>query len=122
MERGDVIVDGLLKLIVALAVVGLLLFETGAVVVNTMQAETTARSVAQAGAAAVDGGTSDESLRELLRDTADENGAVVTRFRRHTDEVEATVRRPPDTVVLHRIDALLSLASPERAATADIGD
>lgn len=106
-DRGDVIVSGVLKLLVGLLLLGLVLYEGGALVVNQVQLDDAARRAAAAGAAAW----------AYEHSTAAVDGVVQRRMTRHTemalesvaiegDTVTVTVTRPAAVMLLDRIGPL----------------
>lgn len=106
-DRGDVIVSGVLKLLAGLLLLGLALYEGGALIVNQVQLDDAARLAAAAGAAAW----------AHEHSTAAVDGVVQRRLTRHTemalesvaiegDTVTVTVTRPAAVMLLDRIGPL----------------
>ena len=110
-ERG-VVVSWLVRLVLGLAVAGLILFEVGAIAVNTFTLSSTAgdiaialsTSAAQAGA----GGPSETQLQNEGRALAQEAGArlVSIEIDRNERIVYVTLRRRADTLLVQRFNAI----------------
>lgn len=110
-ERG-ILVSWLVKLLLGLAVAGLILFEVGAIAVNTFTLSSTANdiaielttSVTQSGSL-----TPNESqLQGQARDLAKEAGARLVALDIDSTEriVHVTLRRRADTLVIQRFSAI----------------
>lgn len=118
-ERGDIILDGLLRTVAGLLFIALLLFEVGAVVVNEVQLDGAAQRAAREGARALDGPGSVE-LVELAADHAAStlNGASVTDVIIDDDRVGVTVTRPAPVLLADRIPPLSDRLVGHASATA----
>lgn len=119
-ERGDVIISGLLKLVVGLLLLGVVLFDTGAVIVNRVQLDETASATATSGARAW----------TAQRSTAAVHTAVQQRLARHAtmtledvvvadDHVAVTLSRPANVLLLSRLGPLSAYAHGQATATSD---
>lgn len=118
MERGDVILDGLLKTVAALLLAALAVFELGAAGINQVQAREAARSSARAGAVALSDGAGAASVEAAIETAAAEHtGVVVAAVDVDATDVHVTVRRDPDFLVLDRIDPIASRLGAEVTAS-----
>ena len=106
-ERGDIILDGLLRTIAGLLLIALVAFEVGAVVVNEVQLDGAAQRAAREGARALDGPASVEAVEAAAdRAAAATNGAVVRDVVIDDDRVAVTVSREAPVLVADRIPPL----------------
>lgn len=115
-ERG-IIVSWLVKLVVMLAVLGVIVFDIGSIVVNYFTLDSAADDAALALSLAVetdDFGTNDaqvvEAAKQLIAtDVSLAQDARVVARRTHVDEngvIYVTLRRRANTLVVDQIDAL----------------
>lgn len=63
-DRGDVLLNGLFHIVLSLALMGIVLFEIGAVAVNFVQVDEIGRDAARAAAAALRGGASSGEVQQ----------------------------------------------------------
>lgn len=119
-ERGDVIASGLLKLVAGLLMLGVVLFDTGAVIVNHVQLDEVAWATATHGA----------RTWTAQRSTAAVHTAVQQRLARHAsmtledvvvaeDRVAVTLSRPANVLLLSRLGPLSAYARGRATATSD---
>ena len=109
-ERG-VLVSWLVRLVIGLAIAGVILFEAGAIAVNTFTLSSTASDIAVAlstSAAQSGGNPSDSQLEIEARDLAKEAGAKVVSIEldRNARVVHVTLRRRADTLLIQHFDAI----------------
>jgi hypothetical protein len=103
-ERGDIIVDGLLRMVAGLLLVGLLCFEVGAVAINQVQLDGKAQDAARVGAEVWDRHRDDELTRHAVEQEAgllpDARVEAVTI---EDPVVAVTVSRPAPVLVADRV-------------------
>ncbi|HEY7876545.1 MAG TPA: hypothetical protein VIG64_15635 [Actinomycetota bacterium] len=110
-ERG-ILVSWLVKLLLGLAIAGVILFEVGAIVVNTFTLSSSANDIAIALATSVQqSGSASPNLTQLetqAKDLAKEAGARLVDVELDTSErvVRVTLRRRADTLVVQRFGAI----------------
>ena len=118
-ERG-IVVDWLIRVIIGLAVVGVVLFDAGSIMVNRFGLDSAANDVAVAVSTTVAGSAghgvnlSDHEVflevKEVVQ--SEENGvsgARVVRKGTHIDDqgvIHVKLRRTADTLIVNRIDAI----------------
>jgi hypothetical protein len=110
-ERG-IIVSWLVKLVIGLAVVGVVLFDVGAIAVNTFTlsstagdiANTLATSVQQSGSATVN----ESQLQGQAKELADEAGAklVSMTLDRSARVIKVELKRKAKTLIVSRVGAI----------------
>ncbi len=118
-ERG-VVISWLVKLLVAFAVAGVVLFDAGAIVVNSFTLSSTATDIANALATSAQqaGAAPNENQLEIEgRQLADDAGAklVDVTVDSASHVIEVTLRRKARTLIVGRVDAIAKWAR----ATAD---
>lgn len=113
-ERGDLIIDGLVKLLVTLAVIGLVVFELCALAVGLFQLDALADDAAAAALAAADTGQ-DAAAAAAAASIASHAGATLTGIEVTAGEVRITVARPAPVLVIDRVGLLDGLV--EQAVT-----
>lgn len=103
-ERGDIILEGLLRIVAGLLLSALVLFEIGAVVVNQVQVDSNAQVAARAGASAwADSGDrarTDQAIQSAVRRMP---GATLTNFQIQENAIEVTVNRQAPVLLVHRL-------------------
>jgi hypothetical protein len=110
-ERG-ILVSWLVKLLLGLAVAGLILFEVGAIAVNTFTLSSTANDIAiELTTAVTQSGSltpNESQLQGQARDLAKEAGARLVALDIDSTErtVHVTLRRRADTLVIQRFSAI----------------
>jgi hypothetical protein len=110
-ERG-ILVSWLVRLLLGLAVAGLVLFEVGAIAVNTFTLSSTASDIAVAvsttAASSGAAGPNEGQLLSEAKELAKEAGArLVTLEVDRTDRVvHVTLRRRADTLIVQRFSAI----------------
>ena len=110
-ERG-ILVSWLVKLVLGLAVAGLVLFEAGAIAVNAFTLSSTASDIAIAvsTSAAQSGGAGPNTsqLEIEAKDLAKEAGARLVSLKVDTSQriVYVTLRRRADTLIIQRFNAI----------------
>lgn len=117
-EHGDVIISGLLKLVAGLLLFGVVLFDTGAVIVNRVQLDEIASATATSGARAW----------TEQRSTTAVHTAVEQRLARHAtmtledvvvaeDHVAVTLSRTANVLLLGRLGPLSAYAQGQATGT-----
>lgn len=104
-ERGDIVLGWLLKLIVSLAIVGVVLFEAGSVIVARVNADSAATDVAGEAALSV-GRTSDQkAIEDAARAEAVKHDVTLLGVSVSDDRksVTVTVEKHAKTLLLHRL-------------------
>lgn len=110
-ERG-ILVSWFVKLFLGLAIAGLILFEVGAIAVNTFTLSSSANDIAIALATSVQqSGSASPNLTQLetqAKDLAKEAGARLVDVEVDTSEriVRVTLRRRADTLLVQRFSAI----------------
>lgn len=104
-ERGGIVTGWLIKLVVSLAIFGLVAFEAGAVVVAKVTIETVARDAAGEAADVFRREADGDAAREAARGVAEKNGAVLESFEvvENGEALLVTVSKRAKTIFLHRI-------------------
>ncbi len=120
-ERG-VVAEWLLKIVIAFAVAGVLLFDAGAIVVNYVTLDSTANDIAIAlstEVASANMALNDPRLRMRAEELAGDAGARLLGVSIAPDGVlRIRLAREADTVVVSRIDALQRWGRAVAGATA----
>lgn len=112
-ERG-IIVSWLVKLAVGLAIVGVVLFDAGAIAVNAFTLSSTADDIANALATSVQqSGTASvnqNQLEDQAQELADDAGAKLVSVTVDTNAriVKVRLRRRADTLIVRRVDPISS--------------
>jgi hypothetical protein len=110
-ERG-IVISWLVRLLVGLAIAGLVVFEVGAIAVNTFTLSSTANDIAVAlSTSAAQSGATGPNQNQLLvegRTLAKEAGAKLVSVEVDTNErvVHVTLRRRAHTLIVQRFDAI----------------
>ena len=109
-ERGDIVIGWLVKLVVSLAIVGLVAFEGGAIVVARVQADGTANDVANEAAIVYARGANADAAEKAARAEAERAGVTFISFSVVDDgrAVAVTVEKKAKTLILHRIGSTRS--------------
>lgn len=110
-ERGDVVLSGLLRTVLALLVVGLVLFEIGAVLVNRVQLDEAARVAAQAGAQGLaERGSQRVAEAAVQARLGEERDVALDAVVVDAPRVTVTVSRPAPVLLLDRMGPLARYA------------
>lgn len=118
-ERGDIILEGLLRIVAGLLLVGLLVFEIGAVAINHVQLHAAARSSARVAAAAWVGHGSERAVAAALGAEPPElSGAVVRGFAIEEDAAVVALTRKAPVLVADRLPFLEPLLVGDVSARA----
>jgi hypothetical protein len=104
-ERGDIVVGWLLKLLVSIAIVGLVAFEAGAIVVTHVTAESAANEAATEAAFVVGRGGRIQDAEDAARAEAAKQGVTLIAFSVTPDRelVTLTIEKKARTLLLHRL-------------------
>lgn len=106
-ERGDIILDGLLRMVAGLVLTALLVFEVGAVVVNRVQVDGAAQEAARAGARTWETSGSEARTESTVHEVAGKlPGAVVREWSVDGDVVQVTVSREAPVLLIDRVEPL----------------
>jgi len=123
-QRGDIVLGWLIKLIVSLALVGLVAFEAGAVVVARVGVDSAANEAAGEAALEYSHSHDEQAAEAAASEQAETSGAIVVAF-----EVDAahnvvilTLEKKARTVFLHRIGATKSWSVARATARRGIPD
>lgn len=109
-DRGDMLLSGLLKLLAFFAIVGLLIFEVGAIAVNRVQLDDAAGQAARAAAATAGARrTRPDQLQEAAQSTLPEDVRLEA-VSLEGQTVEVTVSRQAPVLVLDRLGPLADWA------------
>lgn len=115
-ERGDVILSGLFRLVAGLLALGIVLFDSGAVVVNRLQLDEAARNAARAGAATwAEEGSARAAEAAVRAHVLDRVQVDVGEVGFSAGHVVVTVSRPAPVLLLDRLGPIASWA--EASAT-----
>jgi hypothetical protein len=109
-DRGDIVLGWLLKLVVSLAIVGLVAFEAGAVLVAHVSADGAASDAATEAAFVYARGNDATGAEDAAKTEAARSGATLVDFEIADDghTVVVTVVKKAKTIVLQRIGATRS--------------
>lgn len=104
-ERGDIILGWLVKLVLSLAIVGVVAFEAGAVVVARVGADGAANDAANEAAFVYARGADAEAAQEAAAEEASRNDARLVDFSVDGEgaAVVVTIAKKAKTLFLHRI-------------------
>jgi len=121
-ERGDIVIGWLLKLVISLAIVGLVAFEGGAIVVARVQADGTANDVANEAAIVYARGANAEAAEKAAEAEAAHAGVTLVRFDVAPDgrSISVTVEKDAKTLVLQRISATRSWTEARSTRRRDV--
>jgi hypothetical protein len=108
-ERG-IVVSWLLKLLVSIAIVGLVAFEAGAILVAHVSADSAASDAAGVAAFVVALGGNDRSAQNAANEAAAKDGAKLISFAVAADgkTVTVTIEKTARTMIVQRISQLRS--------------
>jgi hypothetical protein len=121
-ERGGIVIGWLLKLVVSIAIVGLVAFEAGAVVVAHVTAESAATEVSNEAAFVVGRGGRVPDAEDAAKTEAAKQGVALIAFSVSADReiVSVRVEKKAKTLILHRLSWTKSwtVVRTERGRTA----
>jgi hypothetical protein len=104
-ERGGIVLGWLFKLVVSLAIVGVIAFEAGAVIVARVDADSAATEVASDALEAFRNTHDADKARQVAVESAAEKGVSVDSFSASGEIVEVTVSKRARSIVLKHIGA-----------------
>ena len=111
-ERGDIIADGLAKLVLTLLIIGLILYELISIGVNAVQVEEAAGEAARRGAIAWRDGASQLAVEEAVTDSlSTERGMVLEGVSVEGDQVWVTLTRPAPVLLIDHVGFLRGLVT-----------
>lgn len=121
-EHGGILIGWIVKLLVSLALVGLALFETGAVIVSKVVVDRISIDAAQEAALEYGNHGSREKARDVAEAFAVRNGAEVVGFKvlDGGKRIEVTLRKVASTLLVQRIGPLEKFATAEATNTAPV--
>lgn len=104
-ERGGIVTGWLLKLVVSIALIGLVAFEAGAVVVAHVTAESAATEVSNEAAVVVGRGGTIQDTEDAAKVAAAEQRVALIAFRVSADReiVSVRIEKKAKTLILHRL-------------------
>jgi hypothetical protein len=105
-ERGDVIASWLLRLVVTMAVLGLLAYEVLSIVVTEVALDDSAREVARATRDEYRGARSLDRATTIAVAVARTHGAEVTSVTEDGDALVIDLQKSAPTLVIHRLGPL----------------
>ena len=111
-ERGGIITGWLLKLVISLAIFGVVAFEAGAIVVAKVTIEDIAGDAVAAAAQEYRTTHNADEAEQAAREVAQAKGAVLQAFSvvENGNAVVVTVSKPAKTLFIHRIGVTKSWA------------
>lgn len=118
-EAGDVIVAGLLKIVVALLVLGLVFYEGGAIAVNYFQVDDLAGRAARAGASTPPQQRNHATVERAVLAVLEGSDAQLEDLEVEADEITLTISRPARVLLLDRLppaEGLITAEQRKRAA------
>lgn len=113
-QAGDVILAGLLKIVVALLVLGLVLYEAGAIAVNYFQVDDLAGRAARAGASTPPQQRTHATVERAVLAVLESSDAQLEELEVEGDEITLTISRPARVLLLDRIPPAEGLTTAER--------
>lgn len=120
-ERGDVIISGMLKTLLFLLITALLVYEVGAVLVNSVQLDEIADDAARTAAGAAGSGAGREGVEQaVLASLADQLGVTVESVAYDRETATVSVSREPQFLVSHRIPPLRDRFAGQATHTAPV--
>lgn len=121
-DRGDVILGGMLRTVLALLLVGLVVFEVGAVVVNAVQLDDVADDAARAAALAM-ASSGRVQVAEAAADAiiSRQVGVVVDAVEVDREQVRVMVSRAPLFLVLGHVPPLEERLTRQAEHVAPVG-
>ena len=107
-ERGGIITGWLLKLVLSLAIFGLVAFEAGAIVVAKVTIEDIAGDAVGAAAEEYSATKNQDEAEKAAREVAESKGAVLEAFSvvEAGKAVVVTLSKPAKTLFIHRIGVI----------------
>lgn len=119
-SESGIVVDWLLKVVISLVIVGVLLFELGAVVLVRLTAADTAAKSGEEGGFIIRGSGSEEQAEAAAKAYAEKEGATLVSFTVDTENKTTitTVRKKAKTIFIHKIGFLKRFA--ETTATQEV--
>lgn len=105
-ERAEIITGWLLRIVLTVAVLGLVIYEVLAVVVSTVALDDTAREVARAARDAYRVEQSVDDATEAAQTVAGVHDAEVTTIEEDGEDLVITLGRQAPTLLVHRIGPL----------------
>ena len=122
-ERGGIVTGWLVKLVISLAIFGLVAFEAGAIVVAKVTIESIAGDVLSEAREVYGMAEDAEQAEKAARAVAEQNDAVLEKFEivENGDAIVVTVSKKAKTVLVHRIgfaeDWAIARSTRRRAVT-----
>lgn len=110
-EHGQIVVGWLIKVLLVLAVVGFVLIEAGAVVINRLQAGDVAGQAASEAGLTYSNTNNIDAARERAEEFVEQNDAEFVEAELLDGRMAVTVRKRASTRLVHEIDALEGLTT-----------
>lgn len=124
LEHGGIVIGWLLRVIVSIALFGVLVFEAGAVIVANVDADSAARNAALEAVHTYDDAKNYKAAKKDAEEVAKQEGAVVVAFDANTDgvggqaRVTVTVEKQAATLFIHKIGFLKRFRSARATSRA----
>lgn len=121
-QRGGIITGWLLRLVIGLALLGVVVFEFGAVVIARVGVDGTAQTAAREAALVYGSSQNVETAKAEAAKKAKEGGATLSSFEVSQDgtTVTVTLERKARTFLIHKIGALKKYATVRATDTTDV--
>ena len=121
-DHGGIVIGWLLKILLSLAILGFVVFETGAVIVAKVTADRVAIDAADEAGQVYESTGSTAKAQDAAKNVAARDQADVIRFRLLYGGkfVEVTVRKKASTVLVQRIGFLRKFATAEATHTGQV--
>lgn len=120
-QQGDIIVSWLLRLVATVVILGLVVFEAGAIAYAHLDAGDAAGEVARAGTVAYRASGSLTAARGAAEDVAEIRGVELIAFERDGATLVVVVERQAQTLLLQRIPALQPVLTRAGERRVDLG-
>lgn len=120
-QHGDILLSWLLRLVATILVLGLVVFEGGAVTYAHLDADDAAGEVARAGTVAYRAAGSLVAARDAAEDVARIRGVELMVFERDGATLVVEVERQARTLLLQRIPALRPMLTRAGERRIDLG-
>jgi hypothetical protein len=120
--RGGIVLGWLFKIILGLAIFGLVAFETGAIVVSKVTADRVAISAADEAGRVYETTGSSQKAEDAAKEIAAQDQAHVIKFSviNGGRQVEVTVRKRASTFIVQHIGALKRFAIADSTHTGEV--
>ncbi|MFP4147904.1 MAG: hypothetical protein ACLFUG_03995 [Nitriliruptoraceae bacterium] len=120
-QAGGIVLGWLLRLVITMAVLSLLLFEVGAVVLASVRADDAAAEVARAAVVAYGSSGSVEQAAMTATEAAEDRDVDLTTFEQDGTTLVIEVSTQAETVALHRLPGTEGLITRTASRRPDVG-